>query len=194
MGKSTDDPKHLHNFCTQPCTHSCSELVQSMLVLECEDLSLVYITQGSLTGKGWTIVSGETVSVTVSTAARTVHSLRHPPPPPPLAVPGQQTVMMKKCCLMSSDVSWHIRDKLWPMPKHGSTILYVRGNQKVRSDRWPRTATSTLTQLLNYEDAAVMMKCCLMSSDVSWHIRDKLWPMPKHGSINLYVHGNQKAR
>ena len=23
---------------------------------------------------------------------------------------------------------------------------------------------------------------------------DKLWPTPKHGSINLYVHGNQKAR
>ena len=34
----------------------------------------------------------------------------------------------------------------------------------------------------------------VMSSDVNWHIRDKLWPMPKHGSINLYVHGNQKAR
>ena len=39
-----------------------------------------------------------------------------------------------------------------------------------------------------------VMKCCLMSSDVSWHIRDKLRPMPKHGSIILYVHGNQKAR
>ena len=38
------------------------------------------------------------------------------------------------------------------------------------------------------------VKCCLMPSDVSWHIRDKLWPMPKHGSIILYVHGNQKAR
>ena len=37
------------------------------------------------------------------------------------------------------------------------------------------------------------MKWRLMSSDVSWHIRDKLWPMPKHGSIILYVHGNQKA-
>ena len=44
------------------------------------------------------------------------------------------------------------------------------------------------------EEAAVgWLKCCLVSSDVSWHIRDKLWPMPKHGSINLYVHGNQKA-
>ena len=40
----------------------------------------------------------------------------------------------------------------------------------------------------------MMMSWCLMSSDVSWHIRDKLWPMPKHGSVNLYVHGNQKAR
>ena len=29
----------------------------------------------------------------------------------------------------------------------------------------------------------LMMKWCLMSSDVSWHIRDKLRPMPKHGSI-----------
>ena len=40
----------------------------------------------------------------------------------------------------------------------------------------------------------MMMKWCLMSSDVGWHIRDKLRPMPKHGSINLYVHGSQKAR
>ena len=39
----------------------------------------------------------------------------------------------------------------------------------------------------------MMMNWCLMSSDVSWHIRDKLWPMPKHGSIILYVHGNQKV-
>ena len=29
----------------------------------------------------------------------------------------------------------------------------------------------------------MMMSWCLMSSDVIWHIRDKLWPMPKHGSI-----------
>ena len=40
----------------------------------------------------------------------------------------------------------------------------------------------------------MMMSWCLMSSDVSWHVRDKLWPMPKHGSIILYVHRNQKAR
>ena len=61
-----------------------------------------------------------------------------------------QHCFMMKCCLMSSDVSWHIRDKLWPMPKHGAIIIYVHGNQKARQDGQPRTATSTLTQLLNY--------------------------------------------
>ena len=34
----------------------------------------------------------------------------------------------------------------------------------------------------------MMMSWCLMSSDVIWHIRDKLWPMPKHSSIkSTYV-------
>ena len=28
-----------------------------------------------------------------------------------------------KCCLMSSDIGWHIRDKLRPVPKHGSVLL-----------------------------------------------------------------------
>ena len=61
-----------------------------------------------------------------------------------------EALVMMKWCLLSSDVSWHIRDKLWPMPKHSSIILYVHGNQKVRKDGQPRMATSTLTQLLNY--------------------------------------------
>ena len=41
------------------------------------------------------------------------------------------------------------------MPKHGSINLYVHGNQKARQDGQPRTATSTLTQLLNYESRCV---------------------------------------
>ena len=42
----------------------------------------------------------------------------------PLGQTGSQPqMMMMSWCLMSSDVSWHIRDKLWPMPKHGSVIL-----------------------------------------------------------------------
>ena len=45
--------------------------------------------------------------------------------------PGRQdtvsVMMMMSWCLMSSDVIWHIRDKLWPMPKHGSIkSTYVR--------------------------------------------------------------------
>ena len=38
-----------------------------------------------------------------------------------------------------------------------------------------------------------MMKQSFMSSDVGWHIRDKLWPMPKHSLMLLYIHRNQKA-
>ena len=56
--------------------------------------------------------------------------------------------------------------------------------------RPPRLSHSSSTMWFRM----MMMSWCLVSSDVSWHIRDKLWPMPKHGSINLYVHGNQKAR
>ena len=66
------------------------------------------------------------------------------------------------------------------------------GTIRTIRDGEPRKSTSTFTQLLS-SVRTLMMKWCLMSSDVSWHIRDKLWPMPKYGSINLYVHGNQKA-
>ena len=55
-----------------------------------------------------------------------------------------------RCCLMSSDVGWHIRDKLRPMHEHGSMLLYVHGNHEARYDGEPRTATSSLTQFLNY--------------------------------------------
>ena len=50
------------------------------------------------------------------------------------------------------------------------------------------------TIVLDCRMMMMMMSWCLMSSNVIWHIRDKLWPMPKHGSVILYVHGNQKAR
>ena len=42
-------------------------------------------------------------------------------------IPASNTDVMMSWCLMSSDVIWHIRDKLWPMPKHGSIkATYVR--------------------------------------------------------------------
>ena len=50
---------------------------------------------------------------------------------------------------MSVDII--IRDKLRPMLKHGSILLYVLENHKAPQDGKPRTATSTFTQLLNYE-------------------------------------------
>ena len=37
------------------------------------------------------------------------------------------------------------------MREHGSILLYVHENQKARQDGQPMTATSTLTQLLNYD-------------------------------------------
>ena len=63
----------------------------------------------------------------------------------------------------------------------------VTNSMSATSLYWRRTFAETLQLMM-------MMKWCLMSSGVSWHIRDKLWPMPKHGSIILYVHGNQKVR
>ena len=44
------------------------------------------------------------------------------------------------------------------MPKQGSINLYIHGNLKARLDGQPRTATWTLTQLLNYDLASVDVK------------------------------------
>ena len=37
--------------------------------------------------------------------------------------------------------------------------------------------------IMSLHFVVVVVELMLMSSDVIWHIRDKLWPMPKHGSI-----------
>ena len=58
--------------------------------------------------------------------------------------------MMMMQSFMSSDVGWLIRHKPWPVPKHGSVLLYVH-----RKDGKPRTATSTFTQLLNSEKLSI---------------------------------------
>ena len=77
----------------------------------------------------------------------------------------------------------------------------LQSGKRLTSRQWTQQqtwlpATITLPRGMPEMPAEMMMMMswCLMSSDVSWHIRDKLWPMKKHGSINLYVHGNQKAR
>ena len=67
-------------------------------------------------------------------------------------------------------------------------------NLRRRTIRW----SCCLNRMTRKEES--LEKGCAKKPDgwsvayVSWHIRDKLWPMPKHGSINLHVHGNQKAR
>ena len=63
-------------------------------------------------------------------------------------------------------------------------IYYISKINNLPTELW---AISLRIELI------MMMKWCLMSSDVSWHIRDKLWPMTKHGSIIPYVHGKPEG-
>ena len=46
--------------------------------------------------------------------------------------PPRDDFFFFRWCLMSSDVSWHIRDKLRPMHEHGLGLLYILGNHKTR--------------------------------------------------------------
>ena len=59
-----------------------------------------------------------------------------------------------------------------------------RTGKKRLKGRGPEHVYNTLgytTNLCSW--TLLLLSWCLMSSDVIWHIRDKLWPMPKHGSI-----------
>ena len=56
-------------------------------------------------------------------------------------------------------------------------------NVSVGSDGQSHKTVSTNHRPNRLTKMMMMMSWCLMSSDVIWHIRDKLWPMPKHGSI-----------
>ena len=61
--------------------------------------------------------------------------------------------------------------------------------QKRLTSLWESSSPpSSWSRLDSVTVMMMMMSWCLMSSDVIWHIRDKLWPMPKHGSIkSTYV-------
>ena len=59
---------------------------------------------------------------------------------------------------------------------------------------WRFTFTETTISLIIRDGVQSVFRCCLMSSDVGWRIRDKLKPMREHGSVLLYVHGKHKAR
>ena len=63
-------------------------------------------------------------------------SVENPP------VPSSSVVMQS---LMSSDVGWRDWDKIRPVSKHGSMLLYVHRNHKAHWNGEPRTATSNFT-------------------------------------------------
>ena len=70
---------------------------------------------------------------------------------------------------------------------------------KVSQKLWPPgccrlTRKQCSAELMSRIRWLLLLLCCLMSSDVGWHIRDKLRPMREHGSMLFYVHGNHKAR
>ena len=81
--------------------------------------------------------------------------------------------------------------------KNKTTLLFHLTQRKSQGFTWgaltKNTETGASTSILSSSFFFLFLsffRCCLMSSDVGWHIRDKLRPMPKHGSVLLYVHGN----
>ena len=62
-------------------------------------------------------------------------------------------------------------------------LLYVLGDRTDYQGRGAQDGHLDFHTAHELWLSVLMMSWCLMSSDVSWHIRDKLWPMPKHGSI-----------
>ena len=79
-------------------------------------------------------------------------------------------------------------------------VLYVNRNDKVYQGRgWRKDVVNQYKEFgvspMPLLDSLLTVRlCCLMSRVSVDNIRDKLRPMPKHGSILLYVHGNQKDR
>ena len=124
---------------------------------------------------------------------------------------------MLYCCFTSTEARWLIRDgdRVGKgRQSEGSTAETVRkrlerpwtaaGTMEVLrrcplaiAQRLVHCAIAVSTAVLDRVTNSLMMMMmmmnwCLMSSDVMRHIRDKSWPMPKHGAISLYVHGNQR--
>ena len=126
------------------------------------------------------------------------------------------SLLTRECTdVLWCDVSGHLQDQAdqgdhvvhhgYCRPVKNTLIIRQQGLDRIITGVGHRHCVVTIPSTIVSETSKggncretvqlMMMSWCLMSSDVSWHIRDKLWPMPKpHGSINLYVHGNQKAR
>ena len=72
----------------------------------------------------------------------------------------------------------YINDTRGLLDRKKLSFFCLACSEVLLSQPWPLTCESQQTTW-----TFMMMSWCLMSSDVIWHIRDKLWPMPKHGSI-----------
>ena len=131
------------------------------------------------------------------------HLKNCPPPPfflpPPFSLPNTHFTATWTFCSYSTPPTLPVlllSTENKAIIKNFAIFLYLAFKRREIAITW------ILTRLYSYvcalhattQVSLLMMSWCLMSSDVMRHVRDKLWPMPKHGSIILYVHGNQKAR
>ena len=70
-----------------------------------------------------------------------------------------------------------------PHPPPPTTSTWKRNKWSYWQNNYTQPADDAFSTFCDQLVLMMMMSWCLMSSDVIWHIRDKLWPMPKHGSI-----------
>ena len=101
-------------------------------------------------------------------------------------------------CTYRGRLDCHVKARSVSVPEHGKSAAAVnnaltvaQSSAQATDTLFPLVCTSQVCcvyaavtrSLLMGSLCSLMMSWCLMSSDVIWHIRDKLWPMPKHGSI-----------
>ena len=110
---------------------------------------------------------------------REPHPLRYRVPQPACF---QKDCFWLKCCFTSTEttglLATGVQDGHLDFTQLLSSFIYIAfGKTHMRSalSRW-------------------WWRRSFMSSDVGWHIRDKLWPVRKHYPMLLCVHGNHKAR
>ena len=98
-------------------------------------------------------------------------------------------VSHRTCCVptkssaVSTPLGW-IFKTYYKKKKKKTTLLFHLTQGESQGFRWgaltKNTEIGASTSILS---SSFFFQCCLMSSDVGWYIRDKLRPIPKHGSI-----------
>ena len=102
--------------------------------------------------------------------------------------------------LYSADNPNNVREQMFAQLRTGFTLHYHHQNDSDGSDESRLNVslivrdkvTKTVTTSHNFwrekrtvaeSNRSPSCRCCLMSSDVGWHIRDKLRPVREHGSV-----------